>query len=227
MLRTQPAMESLAIASLFHDLCKVNYYKPDKRNKKVNGTWVEVPFFSVEEKFHFGGHGSKSVFILQQFIKLTAEEAVAINCHMGFSDGASTSDVSNAYETEPAYGIATPVANAVAEIRTELHPLVLLDYLLRVEDQLGRTRETSSLGHGPRTIDCDLCWIEGERHQGARLTLPHPGLGEREFVLVPMEDLMPDPMRFFGHAGVVIQPVDQRVGRIMSDLGPVDWQRTN
>ena len=136
-------------------------------------------------------------------------------------------NVSNAYETEPAYGIATPVANAVAEIRTELHPLVLLDYLLRVEDQLGRTREASSLGHGPRTIDCDLCWIEGERHQGARLTLPHPGLGEREFILVPMEDLMPDPMRFFGHAGVVIQPVDQRVGRIMSDLGPVDWQRTN
>ena len=101
MLRTQPAMESLAIASLFHDLCKVNYYKPDKRNKKVNGTWVEVPFFSVEEKFHFGGHGSKSVFILQQFIKLTAEEAVAINCHMGFSDGASTNDVSNAYEQYP------------------------------------------------------------------------------------------------------------------------------
>ena len=50
-------------------------------------------------------------------------------------------NVSHAYETEPAYGIATPVANAVAEIRTELHPLVLLDQLLRVEDTLGRVRD--------------------------------------------------------------------------------------
>ena len=96
-------VESLAIACLFHDVCKVNYYKPDKRNKKVNGTWVEVPFFSVEEKFHFGGHGSKSVFILQQFIKLKPEEAVAINCHMGFADcgPSSVGDISNAFEQYP------------------------------------------------------------------------------------------------------------------------------
>ena len=96
-------VESLAIACLFHDVCKVNYYKPDKRNKKVNGTWVEVPFFSVEEKFHFGGHGSKSVFILQQFIKLKPEEAVAINCHMGFADcgPSNVGDISNAFEQYP------------------------------------------------------------------------------------------------------------------------------
>ena len=96
-------LESLTIACLFHDICKVNCYKPDKRTKKVNGTWVEVPYFSVEEKFHFGGHGSKSVFILQQFMKLTPEEAVAINCHMGFSDcgPSGTSDISNAYEQYP------------------------------------------------------------------------------------------------------------------------------
>ena len=132
-------------------------------------------------------------------------------------------NVSNAYETEPAYGIATPVANAVAEIRTELHPLVLLDHLLKIENDLGRTREAGSLGHGPRTIDCDLCWVQGEQHQGARLTLPHPGLGERDYVMVPLEDLMLDPTRFLTHAGVPVQPVEQRVGHVLMDLGPVAW----
>ena len=133
-------------------------------------------------------------------------------------------NVSNAYETEPAYGIATPVANAVAEIRTELHPLVLLDYLLGIEDDLGRTRDPQTAGHGPRTIDCDLCWVQGEEHHGPRLTLPHPGMGERAFVLVPMEDLMPDPVRFFGHGGVEVLPAEDRVGSVVADLGPIAWQ---
>lgn len=59
----------------------------DKKNQKINGEWKEVPYYVVDEKFHFGGHGSKSVFLVQQFMKLTTEEAAAINCHMGFSDG--------------------------------------------------------------------------------------------------------------------------------------------
>ncbi len=134
-------------------------------------------------------------------------------------------NVSNAYETEPAYGIDTPVANAVAEIRTELHPIVLLDHLLRIESELGRTRDVSTLGHGPRTIDCDLCWVEGEQHQGARLTLPHPRLGERDYVMVPLEDLMPDPTRFLTHAGVPVLPVEQRVGHVLMDLGPIEWNK--
>ena len=68
-------------------------------NQKINGEWQEVPVFIVDEKYHFGGHGSKSVFLIQQFMKLTAEEASAINCHMGFSDGNSTAvrDVGNAW----------------------------------------------------------------------------------------------------------------------------------
>ena len=58
--------------------------------------------------------------------------------------------VSHAYETEPAYGIATPVANAVAEIRTELAPVVLMQKLLEVEDALDRVRRPGEEGHGPR-----------------------------------------------------------------------------
>ena len=146
--------------------------------------------------------------------------------------------VSHAYETEPAYGIATPVANAVAEIRTELHPLVLMGKLLEVEDQLGRIRpavekggapasgagSAKKPGNGPRTIDCDLVWVEGESHAGARLTLPHPRLGERDYVIVPMEDLMHDPERFLAHAGVRVLPREERVGQVTADLGEVAWE---
>ena len=132
--------------------------------------------------------------------------------------------VSHAYETDPAYGIALPVANAVAELRTELAPLVLLDALLDVENQLGRTRVPGERGHGPRTIDCDLVWVEGESHAGPKLTLPHPGLGERDFVIVPMEDLMHDPVRFLTHAGVSVRPREERVGLVRADLGEVAWE---
>ena len=132
--------------------------------------------------------------------------------------------VSHAYETEPAYGIATPVVNAVAEIRTELHPLVLMDKLLEVENALNRTRKKGEEGHGPRTIDCDFLWVEGEQHAGKHLTLPHPRMGERDYVLVPMEDLMHDPVRFFSHGGVEIAPPDQRVGHVTEDLGAITWE---
>lgn len=138
-------------------------------------------------------------------------------------------DVSHAYETEPAYGIATAVINAVVEIRTELHPLVLMDALLEVEHKLGRRRSTRGTtgGPSPRTIDCDLCWVQGESHAGAKLTLPHPRMGEREYVLVPMEDLMRDPVRFLSHGGVPIADEADRVGYVIDDLGEIEWENTN
>ena len=76
--------ETAAIVTLLHDLCKANFYGTELRNKKNEyGQWVKVPTYVVDEKFKFGGHGSKSVFLIQQFMKLTPEEAVAINNHMG------------------------------------------------------------------------------------------------------------------------------------------------
>lgn len=77
--------ETIAICGLLHDVCKVNYYVTEMRNVKENGGWVQKPFFKVEEKFPYG-HGEKSVFIVSQYIKLTAEEAMAINWHMGGFD---------------------------------------------------------------------------------------------------------------------------------------------
>lgn len=95
--------ESLLIAALFHDLCKVNFYKIEMRNRKIDGRWQEVPSYTVEEKYAFGGHGSKSVFLIQQFMKLETAEAAAINCHMGFSDVApnNTAVISRAYSAFP------------------------------------------------------------------------------------------------------------------------------
>lgn len=91
--------ESIAIVSLFHDLCKVNMYKQDFKNVKVNGVWTQVPCYTHDEKFVFGGHGSKSVFLIERFMMLTLEEAVAINCHMGSWDG--NKDVGAAFERYP------------------------------------------------------------------------------------------------------------------------------
>lgn len=133
-------------------------------------------------------------------------------------------NVSHVYESLPAYGIDTEVANCVVEIKTELHPLVLMGKLLEVEDALGRERDPATLGHGPRTIDCDLIWVEDERHAGPKLTLPHPRLGERDFVLVPMEDLMHNPERFLTHEGVNVLPPDYRVGQVLAELGVLDWE---
>lgn len=130
------------------------------------------------------------------------------------------SSCSRIYESEPAYETRqAPFANAVIEIRTELAPLVLLDELLAVEDKLGRNRTKSARPNGPRIIDCDLLWMDGETHGGNKLQLPHPKLGERDFVLIPLEDLMHDPARFFRYEGVKVLEPEQRVGHVTGELG--------
>lgn len=77
--------ESQAITALFHDLCKVNFYKVSTRNVKneQTGQWEKKPYYAFDEQFKFGGHGSKSMYLVMNFIKLTPDEAAAINCHMG------------------------------------------------------------------------------------------------------------------------------------------------
>ena len=69
------------IVALFHDLCKVNFYGVEKINRKndTTGQWEKYDAYTYDEQFCFGGHGSKSVYLTQYFIKLTPEEAVAIN----------------------------------------------------------------------------------------------------------------------------------------------------
>ena len=91
--------ETIIICSLFHDLCKVNMYVTEKRNRKnAEGKWESYDSYTIKEKYHFGGHGGKSVFLVQNFIKLTAEEAAAINAHMGSFDNERVGDT---YEQFP------------------------------------------------------------------------------------------------------------------------------
>ncbi len=78
--------ETIAIIALLHDLCKVNTYKVDYRNVKVNNEWTKQPFFAVNDTLPYG-HGEKSVYMISGFMKLTREEALAINWHMGAFDG--------------------------------------------------------------------------------------------------------------------------------------------
>ncbi len=80
--------ETAAIVSLLHDVCKANCYKTEYRNRKNEyGQWEKYPYYTFQEDFAFGGHGSKSVYLIQKFMKLTDAEAVAINCHMGVESG--------------------------------------------------------------------------------------------------------------------------------------------
>lgn len=77
--------ESAAIIGLLHDICKVGYYKQEMRNVKEDGIWVQKPYYTVDDKLPYG-HGEKSVYIISGFMKLTREEAMAINWHMGGFD---------------------------------------------------------------------------------------------------------------------------------------------
>lgn len=78
--------ENIIIVALLHDLCKVDFYKMSSRNVKENGTWKEVQVYEVDEAMPIMGHGSKSVIVAQQFIRLYFPEIQAISFHMGNRD---------------------------------------------------------------------------------------------------------------------------------------------
>ncbi|MDX1610440.1 MAG: 2-amino-4-hydroxy-6-hydroxymethyldihydropteridine diphosphokinase [Halofilum sp. (in: g-proteobacteria)] len=80
--------------------------------------------------------------------------------------------------------------NAVARLVTALAPHALLDALQAIEARAGRERGGSRWG--PRTLDLDLLLHDDTRCADARLSLPHPGIGERAFVLVPLAELDPE-----------------------------------
>lgn len=77
--------ESIALVSLLHDVCKVDFYKKGTRNVKVNGKWEQKEVFEIDEKFPCG-HSEKSVIILQNFFKLSRDEIYAVRAHMGGFD---------------------------------------------------------------------------------------------------------------------------------------------
>jgi len=106
--------------------------------------------------------------------------------------GHEVTRLSQIYETEPVETFPQPIfLNMVAELRVEalLKPEQLLEQLLGVEQLMGRTRDSIK---GPRTIDLDLLLYGDHLVNNQRLTLPHPQLNRRRFVLVPLAELCPN-----------------------------------
>jgi 2-amino-4-hydroxy-6-hydroxymethyldihydropteridine diphosphokinase len=124
--------------------------------------------------------------------------------------------VSHAYESEPV-GVHDQArfANAVARITTSLESWQLLEYLQQIEDGLGRVR---AVENGPRTIDLDILLFGDEEISSEKLSIPHPRMLERQFVVVPLLEIdpavrMPD--------GAPVSRQEATLGAIVGDLGPI------
>jgi len=105
------------------------------------------------------------------------------------TQGIDSVTVAPLYGSEPVDAQGPTFVNTVAQITTTLAPLALLDALQGIEQAHGRER---SYRNAPRTLDLDLLWYDGVSLDTPRLTLPHPRMHERAFVLKPLSDLTSD-----------------------------------
>ncbi|WP_027415794.1 2-amino-4-hydroxy-6-hydroxymethyldihydropteridine diphosphokinase [Aneurinibacillus terranovensis] len=97
---------------------------------------------------------------------------------------------STIYETEPVgYVEQAPFLNVAIEVETVLSPMQLLEQTQRIEKELGRTRD---IRWGPRTLDIDILLYGQEKVKESCLQIPHPRMGERAFVIVPLAEIAPD-----------------------------------
>ncbi len=97
---------------------------------------------------------------------------------------------SSLYETEPVGYVAQPwFLNAVCAGETSLSPHSLLDFLKAIEREMGRSE---GIRWGPRVIDLDILFYNGLVLSDEELTIPHPRLHERRFVLIPLAEIAPD-----------------------------------
>ena len=110
----------------------------------------------------------------------------ALSCH------GTILATSHVYETAPVgYEDQPAFLNAAVQLSTELTPENLLEDLLAIERSLGRNRQME-LSQGPRTLDLDLLLYEDRILVTPQLTLPHPSLHQRRFVLAPLAEIAPD-----------------------------------
>ena len=100
--------ETVALVSLLHDVCKMNFYTVDYRNaKNAQGVWEKIPYYTINDTLPYG-HGEKSVYIVSGFMRLTREEAFAIRYHMGFSGIEDRNSIGKAFEMFPlAFALST------------------------------------------------------------------------------------------------------------------------
>lgn len=113
--------DTIILTALLHDLCKADIYKIEYRKQKVNDVWVDMPIYVMDDSFPLG-HGEKSVFLIEKYIDLSDEEALAIRYHMGaFMDG-EANNASKAFNLSPlalALHIADSEATSILEKEDE------------------------------------------------------------------------------------------------------------
>lgn len=136
------------------------------------------------------------------------------------SDGLSVTRVSSIYETAPRDLLKQPAfLNLAAEIETSLSPDELLGRIRGVEEELGRQR---TVPKGPRTIDIDILLYGDLRRATEDLTIPHPSMHLRRFVLEPLAELAPElapPGAGRTVAELLEQVQDQEVRRVRTRAG--------
>ena len=111
--------EKIAVCGLLHDICKVNFYAVEMRNRKnEKGQWEKYPFYVVKDQLPYG-HGEKSVYIISKFMTLTEEEAMAIRWHMGPWQDGEKQTAGNAFEKYP-LAVLTHIADLEATYLDEI-----------------------------------------------------------------------------------------------------------
>ncbi len=153
--------------------------------------------------------GDRALYLVRAIGLLAADERLQL-CR-----------VSPVYETAPVgYTEQGPFLNLVLSLDTELVPEELLAIVQQVETSLGRVR---TFRNAPRTMDIDLLLCGEETRQTPALTLPHPRMLERQFVLVPLAriapDLQPDGMTAVAELADPASPEVRLVGTLREALG--------
>ena len=122
--------ESFALCALLHDVCKAQFYKISTRNVKneKNGQWEKVPYYTIEDAFPYG-HGEKSVFLIERFVRLKPAEATAIRWHMGGFDDAARG------------------GNFSISVAYDKYPIAVKLHLADLEATYLREKETSAVNH--------------------------------------------------------------------------------
>lgn len=153
---------------------------------------ADHPFLIVERRTHLE---SSSAGVASACVTESALGKIELEAQTSDLFGGCGSDrldgLSSLYETEPVGGPDTsePYLNAVVRVETDRSPRELLEILLDIERSLGRVRRER---WGPRLIDIDLLLYADVVSSDATLTVPHPRLHERRFVLEPLAEIAPD-----------------------------------